>query len=104
MPQEGLPVKHLDPAAMARLQRYAWPGNVRELENLCRRLAALYSEETIGLDVIEVELAEKAEPGALEGAAGTYSQSSAVERHRAASFGTHRDRLPEPRRTTPRAR
>ncbi|HEY9567733.1 MAG TPA: nitrogen regulation protein NR(I) [Thalassobaculum sp.] len=94
MPQEGLPVKHLDPAAMARLQRYAWPGNVRELENLCRRLAALYSEETIGLDVIEVELAETAEPGALEGAAGTDSLSSAVERHLAAYFGAHRDGLP----------
>ena len=35
---------------------HRWPGNVRELENLVRRLAALYAEETIGADVIEAEL------------------------------------------------
>ena len=49
--REGLPLKSLDEAAMERLRRYRWPGNVRELENLVRRLAALYSQETIGLDV-----------------------------------------------------
>src|ERR1700719_4387965 len=57
---EGLPTKILDEAAMERLRRYRWPGNVRELENLVRRLAALYSQEVIGVDVIEAELAEAA--------------------------------------------
>ena len=38
-------------AAMERLRAYRWPGNVRELENLVRRLAALYSQEVIGVDV-----------------------------------------------------
>src|SRR5258706_1162991 len=56
--REGLPVKILDEAAMERMRRYRWPGNVRELENLVRRLAALYSQEVIGGDVIEAELAE----------------------------------------------
>ena len=37
----------IEPAAIERLQRYRWPGNVRELENLIRRLAALYPQETI---------------------------------------------------------
>ena len=32
---------------LERLKRYRWPGNVRELENLARRLAALYPQETI---------------------------------------------------------
>src|SRR5256886_13158306 len=40
------------------LQQYRWPGNVRELENLVRRLAALYPQEVIGLEVIEAELVE----------------------------------------------
>jgi two-component system nitrogen regulation response regulator GlnG len=55
---EGLPAKRLDEAALNRLKDYRWPGNVRELENLIRRLAALYSQEVIGVDVIEAELAE----------------------------------------------
>ena len=48
--------------AMERLRRYRWPGNVRELENLVRRLAALYPQEVIGVDVIEAELAEAPPP------------------------------------------
>src|ERR671928_1054666 len=44
---DGLPMKTLTPEAMARLKAHAWPGNVRELENLVRRLAVLYAEETI---------------------------------------------------------
>ena len=47
--REGLPPKRLDDEAMERLRTYRWPGNVRELENLIRRLAALYSQEVIGV-------------------------------------------------------
>jgi len=43
---------------MGRLRQHRWPGNVRELENLVRRLSALYSEEVIGLETIESELAD----------------------------------------------
>jgi len=53
--REGLPLKRLDDAAMERLRTYRWPGNVRELENLVRRLAALYSQEVIGVGIIEAE-------------------------------------------------
>ena len=56
--REGLPLKTLDDAAIERLRRHPWPGNVRELENLVRRLAALYSQEVIGLDIIEAELGQ----------------------------------------------
>jgi two-component system, NtrC family, nitrogen regulation response regulator GlnG len=92
--REGLPLKIIDEAAMDRLRRYRWPGNVRELENLVRRLAALYSQEIIGLDVVEAELAEvppataPAEPGSGEGLAG------AVERHITDYFAAHRGTLP----------
>jgi two-component system nitrogen regulation response regulator GlnG len=48
---------------MGRLKAYAWPGNVRELENLVRRLAVLYAEDTIGEEVIALEL-EQARPQA----------------------------------------
>src|SRR5262249_32194426 len=54
--REGLPLKSIDEPAMERLRTYRWPGNIRELENLVRRLAALYSQEAIGLDVVEAEL------------------------------------------------
>ena len=46
----------------AAASRYRWPGNVRELENLVRRLAALYSQEVIGVEVVEAELAEAPPP------------------------------------------
>src|SRR5881628_3387891 len=58
--REGLTRKSLDGDAMERLKRYRWPGNVRELENLVRRLAALYPQETITGPVIEGELAPAA--------------------------------------------
>src|SRR5579863_6211931 len=54
--REGLPAKQLDDQAMERLRAHRWPGNVRELENLVRRLSALYSQEVIGIEVIEAEL------------------------------------------------
>jgi two-component system nitrogen regulation response regulator GlnG len=55
--ERGLPTKALHPEAMSRLKRHAWPGNVRELENLVNRLSALYSQDTITVDIVEAELA-----------------------------------------------
>src|ERR1700738_1697779 len=60
--REGLPMKRLNEAAMERLRAYRWPGNVRELENLARRLAALYSQEVIGVGVTEGERADALAP------------------------------------------
>ncbi|HYD64736.1 nitrogen regulation protein NR(I) [Azospirillum sp.] len=91
---QGLPAKSIDQAAMDRLRRYRWPGNVRELENLVRRLAALYSQEIIGVDVIEAELAD-AQP-AQQPVEETQSEglSSAVERHLKDYFAAHKDGIP----------
>ena len=91
---EGLPAKILDAAAMARLSQYRWPGNVRELENLVRRLAALYSQEVIGLDVVERELAEVEPPPVDQGVHRNEGLSGAVERHLKEYFAAHKDRLP----------
>ena len=54
----GLPNKTLDTSALERLRQHRWPGNVRELENLMRRLAALYPQETINAEVISAELTD----------------------------------------------
>ena len=92
--REGLPVKRLDEAAMGRLRAYRWPGNVRELENLVRRLAALYSQEVIGVDVVEAELADAPmsdDPLELAGAEGL---AGAVERHIKDYFAAHKGGLP----------
>ncbi len=99
--KEGLPRKYLDGEALERLQAYAWPGNVRELENLVRRLAALYPQETINAPVIDQELREWApdappapEPGIeMPGAA---SLAEFLEQHLRAYFAGFGDRLPPP--------
>jgi two-component system, NtrC family, nitrogen regulation response regulator GlnG len=92
--REGLPIKTIDEAAMERLRRYRWPGNVRELENLVRRLAALYSQEVIGIDVIEAELAEAPAVETPVEAPGGEGLSSAVERHINDYFAAHKGDLP----------
>jgi len=93
--QEGLPLKTLEPEAMARLKSYAWPGNVRELENLVRRLAVLYAEETIGAEVIDAELREAApRAGGLADLGDGGDLGDAVARHLDAVFELHDGRLP----------
>ncbi len=93
--QDGLPRKSLDSQAMERLKQYRWPGNVRELENLVQRLGALYSQEVIGIEVIEAELADTSAPmtGREEPAD---SLSGAVEQHLNSFFSAHGEELPPP--------
>jgi two-component system nitrogen regulation response regulator GlnG len=93
--REGLPPKQIDSAALDRMKRHRWPGNVRELENLARRLAALYPQETITAAVIEAELAQPSLPlGAAEEARAEEPLSAAVERHLATYFAGFSDGLP----------
>src|SRR5215217_5388230 len=93
--REGLPAKHIDPAAIDQLKRYRWPGNVRELENLARRLAALYPQETISSAVIEAELFQPTasigdEPGT------ELTLTAAVEQNLSRYFAGFDDGLPPP--------
>src|SRR2546421_2523850 len=92
--KEGLPVKTIDDLAMQRLQQYRCPGNVRELENLVRRLAALYPQEAIGLEVIEAELAGGPPAEMPAEARGGEGFSSAVQRHINDYFAAHKGDLP----------
>ena len=93
----GLPSKHISNEGLDLLRRYSWPGNVRELENLVRRLAALYPQEEIAVDVIETEL--KNETG-LHGADNPVSVSDnitigeAVEMNMQKYFASFGNELP----------
>ena len=94
--KEGLPSKSIEAAAMERLKRYRWPGNVRELENLIRRLAALYPQETISEAVIEAELDQPAMSLIGGDGEGADTLSGSVERHLSEYFQTYGDGLPPP--------
>src|SRR5579884_2863781 len=94
--KEGLPRKQLDQAALDRLKRYPWPGNIRELENLARRLAALYPQETITTAVIDNELAPPTSTPLGEESRPEENLSSAVERYLNKYFGGFADGLPPP--------
>ncbi len=48
--------KLIEAEALDYLKSYDWPGNVRELENLCQRIAALYVEDNITLDIARSEM------------------------------------------------
>jgi two-component system, NtrC family, nitrogen regulation response regulator GlnG len=91
---DGLPGKTLNQSALDRLKAHRWPGNVRELENLMRRLAALYPEETITAEVIGAELAEAApEDTPASAPSGPEPLSQAVERHIRHFLAAHDDGL-----------
>ena len=89
---EGLPWKSIDESALDRMQAYHWPGNVREMENLVRRLAALYSEETIGIQAIEAELAVEPPPEHANRAGNGIGD--AVEIHLRDYFAAHGNVMP----------
>jgi two-component system nitrogen regulation response regulator GlnG len=76
------------------MKTYRWPGNVRELENLVRRVTALYSQEVIGVDVVEPELTEAVATPATTEVPGNEGMGQAVERHLREYFSAHKDGLP----------
>ncbi|QJE72883.1 nitrogen regulation protein NR(I) [Aerophototrophica crusticola] len=92
--QQGLPHKSLDGEAMERMKRYRWPGNVRELENMVRRLAALYSQEIIGVDVVDQELADTSPAATPAPEPVNEGLGAAVERHLRDYFAAHKDGIP----------
>jgi two-component system nitrogen regulation response regulator GlnG len=91
---EGLPLKTVDQPAMERLKTYRWPGNVRELENMVRRVAALYSQEVIGLDAVAAELVETAPNVDAEAGGPSEGLGVTAERHLRDYFSAHKGGLP----------
>lgn len=95
--KEGLGQKDIDAAALDRLKRYRFPGNIRELENLVRRLAALYPQDTITANLIDQELAQPLPASPSEPAAAPdETLSASVERHLAHYFSGFEDDVPPP--------
>ena len=107
---QGLPLKHVDNGALERMKRHRWPGNIRELENLVRRLAALYPQETITEHLVETELGFDAAPAtdyrpaampglspapaALSAEPDGATLSMSVEHHLNTLFKAHGEQLP----------
>ena len=94
--REGLPVKQLQPEALDVLLRYRWPGNVRELENLVRRLAALYPQETITAAQIENELNQISLSTSVQDEQKVQNLAEAMESYLDQLFGEYGDGLPPP--------
>ncbi|MFN3625668.1 MAG: sigma 54-interacting transcriptional regulator, partial [Hyphomicrobium sp.] len=95
--REGLGQKSIEAAAIDRLKTHPWPGNVRELENFVRRLAALYTQDTLTAQIIEQELAEAMPEKASDiGGGDAKDLSEQVERYLAGYFSGFGKELPPP--------
>src|SRR6476620_400750 len=94
--KDGLPPKKFDALALERLKQHRWPGNVRELENLARRLAALYPQETITGAVIDAELTQPIFAASDGEGHSEDTISAAIERHLTRYFADFGDGLPPP--------
>ncbi|NKB45402.1 MAG: nitrogen regulation protein NR(I) [Alphaproteobacteria bacterium] len=90
---DGLPEKSIDPDAVVRMKTYRWPGNVRELENMVKRLAALYAEESLGVDAVEMELATVSSTP-QSGVTTQENLTDAVEKHLSLYFSRYGNDLP----------
>src|SRR5690606_3533205 len=82
----GLPVRPLSEAALARLRAHAWKGNIRELENCIHRAVLLATGDEIGPDAIVLQGAggaERSGGGHAAGSAGALVGRTVaeVERH-----------------------
>ena len=94
--REGLGQKAIETAAIERLKTHHWPGNVRELENFVRRLAALYTQDTLTQQIIEQELVETEPARGPEGDSEPKDLSELVERHMGRYFASFGKDLPPP--------
>ncbi len=95
--REGLGQKSIETAAIDRLKSHPWPGNIRELENFVRRVAALYTQDTLTAQIIEQELAEALPDKSGEmGAGDAKDLSEQVERYLAGYFAGFGKDLPPP--------
>ncbi|SNY93636.1 two-component system, NtrC family, nitrogen regulation response regulator GlnG [Cohaesibacter sp. ES.047] len=94
--REGLPVKTIQPDALDVMLRYRWPGNVRELENLVRRLAALYPQETITAAQIENELNQISLTTDVQPEQKVQNLAAAMESYLEQLFKEFGDSLPPP--------
>ncbi len=94
--ESGLPAKVVDTSALDRMKAHRWPGNVRELENMVQRLAALYPQEQITAEQVDIELSQ-ARPVGVQVAPESGSEeqlNAAVGAFTRRILETHSDELP----------
>lgn len=94
--REGLGQKSIETAAIERLKAHPWPGNVRELENFVRRIGALYTQDTLTVQIIEQELAEVLPKRSTSTDTEPKEFSELVERYLAQYFAGFGKELPPP--------
>src|SRR6476619_7151606 len=95
--REGLGQKSIEAAAIDRLKAHPWPGNIRELENFVRRVAALYTQDTLTAPIIEQELAEALpDKSGDRGGSDAKDLSEQVERYLSGYFAGFGKDLPPP--------
>ncbi len=94
--REGLGEKAIETAAIDALKGHPWPGNVRELENFVRRVAALHTQDTITVGIIEHELEAATPARPVPSAAEAKDLSEMVERYLADYFAAFGKDLPPP--------
>jgi two-component system, NtrC family, nitrogen regulation response regulator GlnG len=95
--REGLGQKSIEAAAIDRLKAHPWPGNIRELENFVRRVAALYTQDTLTGQIIEQELVEAIPDKSNDvGSSDAKDLSEQVERYLAGYFASFGKDLPPP--------
>ena len=90
---EYINIKSLDVDALEKLQCYDWPGNVRELKNLVCRVCALYPDEIINSNIIDIEL-KQGEVSTHQEGFDDENLSTAVEKHLTRYFESHGNNLP----------
>ena len=93
--REGEPAKTISSDALRLMQQYHWPGNVRELENLVRRLAALYADETISAETVQNEL-NLTDRTTLSAKGGPVDVTTVIEAELAQLFHEYEPGLPPP--------
>ena len=89
----GMDHRPLSEAAKAQITSREWPGNVRELENLVRRLAALYVDEVISLEIVQNEL-NLADRGNFSSKPGPADIVTVIESDLAELFREYEPNLP----------
>jgi two-component system, NtrC family, nitrogen regulation response regulator GlnG len=97
--KEGLPAKRISQSGFDFMKKYSWPGNVRELENLVRRLAALYPQDEISVEIIQSELQverSQSSPVSASTSPDGVSIAYAVEHNMQKYFSQFGEDLPPP--------